>query len=59
MMPILTLLAQMNSSKFSDGMPGLDQTDTYGMTWIVAAVITVAILLVTFKTSKRNALDRD
>ena len=55
----LTLLAQMKDPPL-EGRPPLntDNMGTSGMTWIIAAVLTAGILLITFKTSKRNHTDR-
>ena len=56
---IVGLLAQIETLPM-DGRPAL-HTDvgTSGMTWIIAAVLTAGILLITFKTSKRNHIERD
>jgi len=62
MLPIVNLLAQMSTDKLiklNDGSPTLNTTPSYGMTWVIGMLLTVGILLVTFKTSKRNHLDRD
>jgi hypothetical protein len=56
------LLAQMDSDKLmkvGDGAPTLTDSASYGMAWVIALLLTVLILLVTFKTSKRNHLERD
>lgn len=62
-MPLFSqLLAQIDSAKLvalNDGAPTLNDTASYGMAWIIAIVLTVLIVLVTFKTSKRNHLERD
>jgi len=60
MMPqIYYFLAQMSNPPL-DGRPSLSAAvGTSGLTWIIAAVLTAGILLITFKTSKRNHLDRD
>jgi hypothetical protein len=56
---IVQVLAQMNNPPL-EGRPPLNAVvGTSGMTWIIAALLTAGILLVTFKTSKRNHLDRD
>lgn len=59
MTSFLGLLAQIETLPM-DGRPTL-RTDvgTSGMTWIIAAVLTAGILLITFKTSKRNHIERD
>ena len=55
-------LAQMQDVPANDGRPplsGSETTGTSGLTWIIAAVLVVGILLITFKTSKRNHLERE
>jgi len=57
----LHMLAQMQDVP-ADGRPplnGSDTTGTSGLTWIMAAVLVVGILLITFKTSRRNHLERE
>jgi hypothetical protein len=61
MLALLHLLAQIQNLP-QDGRPSLgnETTGTSGMTWIIAGVLAGGILLITFKTSKRNStLDRD
>jgi hypothetical protein len=56
---IVQFLAQMNNPPL-EGRPSLTAAvGTSGLTWIIAAILTAGILLITFKTSKRNHLDRD
>lgn len=56
----LSFLAQMASSKLvGDGTPPLTATDSTGYTWLIAGVLVVGVLLVTFKTTKRNHLERE
>lgn len=54
----LTLLAQIDPNKLSSEAR-LDVASSSVVPWLITGVITVGILLVTFKTSKRNATDRD
>ena len=61
MVMFLQFLAQMKNPD-SEGKPpitGSDNFGTSGMTWIIAAVLVVGILLITFKTSRRNHLERE
>ena len=56
----LYLLSQMDPNYLQgDGTPQLSVEYSYGMTWVIVAVVTAGILLVTFKTSKRNRLERE
>ena len=56
---LLLLLAQMDNPPL-EGRPALTaDVGTSGLTWVIAAILTALILLVTFKTSKRNHMDRD
>jgi len=62
MLPIFSLLAQLSSDKLvklNDGSPTLNVTPSYAMTWVIALLLAAGILAVTFKTSKRNHLDRE
>ena len=53
------LLAQMDPSKLEgSGAPRLEASASYGLTWVLAVILTAGILLITFKISKRNSLDR-
>ena len=54
---LLRLLAQMENP--TDGTPILTGETHHAMTWLVIGLFSVGILLVAFKTSKRNHLDRD
>jgi hypothetical protein len=57
---ILLVLAQMDQKYLlNDGTPQLTVEYSYGFTWVIAALVTAGILLVTFKTSKRNRLERE
>jgi hypothetical protein len=60
MQAFLSTLAQMSiDSKLLEGRPPLNaDSGASGMTWIIAALLVVGILLITFKTSKRNHLER-
>jgi hypothetical protein len=59
MLPLLHLLAQIDSTKLpNDGSPTLPDSPSFGMTWVIALLLSAGILLVTFKTSKRNHMDR-
>jgi hypothetical protein len=59
MTSILCFLAQMKDPPL-DGKPALSaDVGTSGLTWIIAAILVAGILLITFKTSKRNHLERD
>jgi hypothetical protein len=60
MMSVLSVLAQIESAKLlNDGSPTLNEPASTGMAWVMAIVLTALILLVTFKTSRRNHLERD
>ena len=59
MLPILSLLAQMDSKllpTLNDGSPPFSADASYAMAWIILGLLTTGILLVTFKTSRRNRL---
>ena len=61
MVLIFNLLAQMDPdklTKLSNGSPTLSESASYGMTWVIALLLTAGILMVTFKTSKRNHMER-
>jgi hypothetical protein len=62
-MPLFShLLAQMDNAKLvslNDGSPTLNDPPSYGMAWVIAFALTVLIIAITFKTSKRNNLERD
>jgi hypothetical protein len=62
MLAILRTLAQLSidpDGNQLDGRPPLTaDVGTSGLTWVMAVLLIAAILLVTFKTSKRNHLDR-
>lgn len=57
---MLHVLAQMNH-EFTQGTgtPELSVEHSFAMPWIIAAVLVAGILLITFKTSKRNFLDKE
>ena len=62
MLPSLfQLLAQMDYDKYIKGTGTVEYSaeSNYAMTWIVAAILTAGILLITFKTSRRNHLERE
>ncbi len=61
MHPIVSFLAQMDYNKFvsGQGTPDLSVESSYVTAWIVAAVLAAGILLITFKTSRRNQLETD
>jgi hypothetical protein len=59
MLPLLHLLAQIDEAKIQPGEPPLAAEYSYGLTWVIACVLIALILLITFKTSKRNALERE
>jgi hypothetical protein len=57
---MLQVLAQMDHSLIQGtGTPELSVEHSFAMPWIIAAVLIAGILLVTFKTSKRNFLDKE
>jgi len=59
MAPFFHLLAQMKDVQL-DGRPPLTaDVGTSPLTWILAFVLTAGVLLVTFKTSKRNHMEND
>jgi hypothetical protein len=59
MASFLLFLAQMRDPPL-EGKPALSaDVGTSGLTWVLAFILTAGILLVTFKTSKRNHLERD
>ncbi len=54
------VLGQLDPTKLiNDGTPPLTYEGSNSMTWIIVALLTVGIVLITFKTSKRNHLERD
>jgi len=55
---LLSLLAQIDPTKVSPEAR-LDTPATSMTAWLVGGVLSVLILLVAFKTSRRNATDRD
>jgi hypothetical protein len=58
MTQLLLLLAQMENAPL-DGRPPLTaDVGTSGLTWVIAGILTASIILITFKTSKRNHMDR-
>jgi hypothetical protein len=61
MLAILHVLAQMSiESNQLEGRPPIDgEVGTSPMTWIIACLLFAGILLATFKTSKRNAVEND
>jgi hypothetical protein len=59
MAAFLLFLAQMKDPPLDGKPPLFADVGTSGMTWVIAAILTAGILLVTFKTSKRNHLERD
>jgi len=60
MMTLLQVLAQIDDSKISGlGEPPLQSEYAYSLTWVITALLVTLILLVTFKTSKRNAMDKE
>jgi hypothetical protein len=58
MAALLYLLAQMKDPPLEGKPPLSADVGTSGLTWVMAAVLTAGILLITFKTSKRNHLER-
>ena len=60
MMALSSLLAQIDPNKLNGlGEPPLDNAESsFGLTWVIACVLIALIIFVTFKTSKRNAMDR-
>ena len=50
----LLTLAQLAATKIQSDTPRVEPGSN-AMTWIIVAVIVVAILLMAFKSSKRNA----
>lgn len=55
---LMTLLAQLDPSKLnSEARLEVAASPTWA--WVITAVITVGVLLITFKTSKRNVTDRN
>jgi len=59
MTQLLLLLAQMDNPPL-EGRPALTaDVGTSGLTWVIAGLLTASILLITFKTSKRNHMDRN
>ena len=60
MSPFLHLLAQINEDKIKGmGEPPLEGEYSYLFTWIIAGLLLALILLVTFKPSKRNVMERE
>ena len=55
-----SLLAQMDESKLDALVPRLSgDSASYAPTWVIASILVAAILLITFKISKRNAVEKD
>jgi hypothetical protein len=54
---LIYFLAQMENP--TDGTPLLTSETSHAMTWMIVGVLSIGILLVAFKTSKRNHLERD
>jgi len=44
---------------WTNGEPVLESEYSFGFAWLIVGVITALVLLVAFKTSKRNALERE
>ena len=42
-----------------NGEPVLESEYSFGFAWIIAGLVTALVLLVAFKTSKRNAMERE
>jgi len=60
MISAICFLAQMDPNKLlNDGTPPLSSDASFGMTWVVIALLSAGILAITFKTSKRNHLERE
>jgi hypothetical protein len=55
----LSLLAQIDPTKLDSSLPAYQQEASATFTWVIVGIITVGTLLVTFKTSKRNYLEKD
>ena len=58
MSSLFLLLAQMDTH-WTNGEPVLESEYSFGFAWLIVGVITALVLLVAFKTSKRNALERE
>ena len=59
MASFLLFLAQMKDPPL-EGKPALSaDVGTSPLTWVLAVILTAGILLVTFKTSKRNHMEND
>ena len=59
MSPLFHLLAQIDPEKIQGtGEPVLATEYSYGMTWVVTLLIVGLIIGIAFKTSKRNAVER-
>jgi hypothetical protein len=56
---LLHLLAQMKDVQLEGRPPLTADVGTSPLTWIIATILTAGILLVTFKTSKRNHMEND
>lgn len=57
MHPLLTSLAQIAASKIDSDTPRVEPASN-AVTWIITAVIVVAILLMAFKNARRtNSID--
>lgn len=61
MVAILYILAEMNIEPNQlEGRPPINEdVGTSPMTWIIACVLIAGIILATFKTSGRNAVEND
>jgi hypothetical protein len=55
---VMALLGQLDASKLNSEAR-LDVAASSMWTWVFIALIVVGVLLITFKTSKRNVTDRD
>ena len=59
MLPFTHLLAQIDPTKIQGlGEPELMTDYSYGITWIIVGLMVTLVLLASFKTSKRNANER-
>jgi hypothetical protein len=59
MLAMFYILSQLDASKIQPGEPPLNAEYSFGLTWVIACILVALILLITFKTSKRNVLERE
>ena len=56
---VMMVAGQIDPAKLQSDAPPLTVEASSAMTWIIASVLIAGILAITFKTSKRNYLQKD